>query len=243
MATLAESLSRTSIRAPAISPDARSVAYLQRETNWKENEFVWQLWRVEVGSGKTVQLTRGKKSVGPAAWSPDGRWLAFVTEREANVIEPFAAVEKDPASKEGGKSGASEAPKPAAKQIWLIAPDGGEAWPLTKSETDVDEFQWTKDGKRIVFTAAEPPNKPARHARSATAPMMSSRRISNSISCGGSMPTPQSRPLQPQAAQQLTSDPTLNVKSFAISPQSDRLAFSAGQQSVCWPLSRTKIST
>ena len=42
VATLAESLSRTSIRAPAISPDARSVAYLQRETNWKENEFVWQ---------------------------------------------------------------------------------------------------------------------------------------------------------------------------------------------------------
>src|SRR5271170_3231842 len=55
VATLAESLSRTSIRAPAISPDARSIAYLQRETNWKENEFVSQLWRVEVGSGKAVQ--------------------------------------------------------------------------------------------------------------------------------------------------------------------------------------------
>ena len=84
VATLAESLSRTSIRAPAISPDARSVAYLQRETDWQENEFVWQLWRVDVGSGKAVQLTRGKKSVASAAWSPDGRWLAFVTEREAD---------------------------------------------------------------------------------------------------------------------------------------------------------------
>src|ERR1700744_5180368 len=94
VATLAESLSRTSIRAPAISPDARSVAYLQRETNWKDNEFVWQLWRVDVGSGRAVQLTRGKKSVTAAVWSPDGRWLAFVTEREANVIEPLAAVDK-----------------------------------------------------------------------------------------------------------------------------------------------------
>src|SRR5258708_1479560 len=91
-ATLAESLSRTTIRAPAISPDAKSVAYLQRETNWKENEFVWQLWRVNVASGQAVQLTRGKKSVGSAQWSPDGRWLAFVTEREANVVAPLAAV-------------------------------------------------------------------------------------------------------------------------------------------------------
>jgi len=228
VATLAESLSRTSIRAPAISPDARSVAYLQRETNWKENEFVWQLWRVDVGSGKTVQLTRGKKSVGSAAWSPDGRWLAFVTEREANVIEPFAAVEKDLASKEDGKSGASEAAKPAAKQIWLIAPDGGEAWPLTKSETDVDEFQWTKDGKRIVFTAAEPPNKAskARKERYSSYDVVEKDFDQHQLWCVEADAA--IKALQPQAAQQLTSDATLSIKSFAISPQSDRVAFSAG---------------
>src|SRR5580693_9309759 len=100
VATLAESLSRTSIRAPAISPNGSSVAYLQRETNWKENEFVWQLWLVNAATGKSVQLTRGKKSAGSAEWSPDGRWLAFVTEREANVIEPFAAVQKETGSKD-----------------------------------------------------------------------------------------------------------------------------------------------
>src|SRR5258708_5281790 len=157
-ATLAETLSRTSIRAPAISPNGFSVAYLQRETNWKENEFIWQLWLVDVATGKAVQLTRGKKSAGSAEWSPDGRWLAFVTEREANVIEPFAAVQKDLGSKDA-KSDAPEVGKPAPKQIWLIAPDGGEAWPLTKSETDVDGFHWTKDGASILFTAAEPPSK------------------------------------------------------------------------------------
>jgi len=228
VATLAESLSRTSIRAPAISPDTRFVAYLQRETNWKDNEFVWQLWRVEVGSGKAVQLTRGKKSVGSAAWSPDGRWLAFVTEREANVIEPFAAVEKEPASKEDGKSGASEAAKPAAKQIWLIAPDGGEAWPLTKSETDVDEFKWTKDGGRIVFTAAEPSSKAgkARKERYSSYDVVEKDFEQHQLwwidSAAGI------KALQPQAAQQLTSDSALSIKSFAISPQSDRIAFSAG---------------
>jgi dipeptidyl aminopeptidase/acylaminoacyl peptidase len=228
VATLAESVSRTSIRAPAISPDARVVAYLQRETNWKENEFVWQLWRVEVASGKAVQLTRGKKSVASAGWSPDGRWLAFVTEREANVIEPFAAIEQDPAPPDDGKSGAPAPAKPAAKQIWVIAPDGGEAWPLTKSETDVAEFQWTKDGKRIVFAAAEPANKAgkARNERYSSYEVIEKdfeQRQLWWVDAEAAI-----KALQPQAARQLTSDPTLNIKSFAISPQSDRIAFSAG---------------
>ena len=227
VATLAESLSRTSIRAPAISPDARSVAYLQRETNWKENEFVWQLWRVDVGTGKAVQLTRGKKSVASAAWSPDGRWLAFVTEREANVIEPYAAVEKDAAAKEDGKSGTSAA-KPAAKQIWVIAPDGGEAWPLTKSETDVDEFQWTKDGKWIVFTAAEPPNKASKARKERYSAYDVVEKDYEQHQLWGVDADAAIKALQPQSAMQLTSDPALTIKSFAISGQSDRVAFSAG---------------
>ena len=227
LATLAESLSRTSIRAPAISPDARSVAYLQRETNWKENEFVWQLWRVDVGTGKAVQLTRGKKSVASAAWSPDGRWLAFVTEREPNVIEPYAAVEKDSAAKEDGKSGTSAA-KPAAKQIWVIAPDGGEAWPLTKSETDVDEFQWTKDGKWIVFTAAEPPNKAGKARKERYSSYDVVEKDYEQHQLWGVDADAAIKTLQPQSAMQLTSDPALTIKSFAISGQSDRVAFSAG---------------
>ena len=227
VATLAESLSRTSIRAPAISPDARSVAYLQRETNWKENEFVWQLWRVDVGTGKAVQLTRGKKSVASAAWSPDGRWLAFVTEREANVIEPYAAVEKDVAAKEDGKSGTSAA-KPAAKQIWVIAPDGGEAWPLTKSETDVDEFQWTKDGKWIVFTAAEPPNKASKARKERYSSYDVVEKDYEQHQLWGVDADAAIKALRPQSAMQLTSDPALTIKSFAISGQSDRVAFSAG---------------
>lgn len=228
VATLAESLSRTTIRAPAISPNASSVAYLRRETNWKENEFVWQLWLANVATGKSVQLTRGKTSVGPAEWSPDGRWLAFVTEREANVIEPYATVEKDLTSKEV-KSDAPEAGKPAPKQIWLIAPDGGEAWPLTRSETDVDELHWTKDGASILFTAAESPNKAskARKERYSAYDVVEKDFDQHQLWCvdveAGI------KAALPQAAKQLTSNPTLSIKSFAISPQSDRVAFSAGR--------------
>src|SRR3984957_3549391 len=225
-ATLAESLSRASIRAPAISPDARSVAYLQRETHWKDNEFVWQLWRVNVAGGEAVQLTPGQKSAGPAQWSPDGLWLAFVTEREAHVVEPFAVVEKE-AGKEGDKGDAAGAAKPAAKQIWMIPPDGGEAWPLTKSETDVENFHWTKDGKAILFTAAERPTKAskARKERYSAYEVIEKDYEQNQLWWMDAAAA--IKATAPQAAKQLTFDPTLSINSFAISPDSTRVAFSA----------------
>ena len=72
---------------------------------------------MDVSTGKSVQLTRGKKSAGSADWSPDGRWLAFVTERE--TVEPVTPVEKTEERKEVQKEGKPDE-KPAAQQIWLI---------------------------------------------------------------------------------------------------------------------------
>jgi dipeptidyl aminopeptidase/acylaminoacyl peptidase len=225
--TLAESLSRTSIRAPLISPDGRSVAYLQRETDWKENEFVSQLWLTNVSSGKAVQLTRGRKSVGSAEWSPDGNWLAFVTEREIHSIEPPAVEQKDAAEKQGAKADSVDSNKPAAKQIWLIAPSGGEAWPITQSETDVGDFHWSKDGKSIVFTAAEPPSKAgkARKERYSAYDVVEKDFEQQQlwrVDADAGIHVE-----RPQAALQLTFDRTLNITSFAVSPDSTRIAFSA----------------
>ena len=84
-----EALSLRLIGTPRISPDGRSVVYVQRETNWKDDEFVRQLWLVDASTGARFQLTRGKKSAGSPEWSPDGRWIAFVTEREASAVEPL----------------------------------------------------------------------------------------------------------------------------------------------------------
>jgi dipeptidyl aminopeptidase/acylaminoacyl peptidase len=228
VASLAESLSRTTIRAPSIAPDGRTVAYLRRETDWKDNEFVAQLMLANVATGQSMQLTRGKKSAGPAEWSPDGHWLAFVTEREANAIEPVPPEPKETAAKEPGKSESPDAAKPAAKQIWLIAPDGGEAWSLTKSETNVEDFHWAKDGKSILFTATEPPNKAgkSRKERYSGYDVVEKDYEQHQLwSVDAAAGIAQQRP---QPATQLTSDPTLNINSFAISPDSARVAFSAG---------------
>ena len=101
-----------------ISPNGRLVAYSVGETDWEQDAFVRQIWLADVGTGRTWQLTRGKKSSGGATWSPDSQWLAFTSDRE------------------GGKN-----------QIFAIRPDGGEAVQLTKSETGVNGFDWSRDGK------------------------------------------------------------------------------------------------
>jgi dipeptidyl aminopeptidase/acylaminoacyl peptidase len=211
--SIAEGLSRPLLRGAAVAPDGRTIAYLQRETHWQDNEFVWQLWSADVASGRTVQLTRGRKSVAAHAWSPDGTWLAFIAERESSAAGP---PEESPAPK-----------KPAAKQIWVLAPAGGEAWQLTQSDTDIEEFHWSADGRSILFTAQlpEPKSMKTREERYGEYRVFEKefRQLQLwRVALPGALPAP-----HPVAARQLTSDPALNVTSFAVSPADGSIAFSA----------------
>ena len=111
---------------PAISPDAARVAYTVREADWDENAYKTEIWIADVATGAVRQLTNAKKSSSQPAWSPDGRTLAFVSDRTDK------------------------------RQIYLIDPTGGEAEALTSQEDGVASFAWSPDGKQIAFTAADP---------------------------------------------------------------------------------------
>lgn len=123
--TLQQLIELRTIGGAQISPDGRYVAYTQAEADWEQNAFLTQLFVVEVASGRTRQLTRGNKSSGEPKWSPGSNWIGFLSDRE------------------GGKN-----------QIYAIAPDGGEAWPLTKAESAVSAFEWSPDGGSIAFVSA-----------------------------------------------------------------------------------------
>ncbi len=86
--TLDELLTLRSASRPRISPDGRLVAYEVTETEWKDNAYVTHIWLADAQSGRSFQLTRGKKSSDGGQWSPDGRWLAFFTDRESGAIVP-----------------------------------------------------------------------------------------------------------------------------------------------------------
>jgi dipeptidyl aminopeptidase/acylaminoacyl peptidase len=114
------------VGSPALSPDGALVAYTVRETNWDDDAYETEIWVGDPSKGTRRQLTRGRKSSVQPAWSPDGRWLAFVSDRTDK------------------------------RQIYRINPRGGEAEALTDAPEGVNGFVWAPDGRSIAYTATEP---------------------------------------------------------------------------------------
>jgi dipeptidyl aminopeptidase/acylaminoacyl peptidase len=225
--TPAETLGRALIRSPAISPDGKYVAYLQRQTNWKTDEFVTQLWLANVSTGKRLQLTRGRKSVGPAQWSPDGRWLAFATERELTETDSDGTFCDGPAPPGRAADRPCKSEKSASRQIWFLPFDGGEAWQATRSPADVGDFHWSSDGNSILFIATAPPTDAAlarteRYGHLEVAGEDYEQRQLWRVNARRAIETH-----APAPAIQLTFDPALSVTSFADSPDATKIVFSA----------------
>jgi Tol biopolymer transport system component len=228
--SLDESLELKTITGPRISPDGRFIAYRLRETDWKENAYVRQIWLINVASGVNIRLTRGRKSADSLEWSPDGRWIAFVTERESTAITPPEKEEKKPEGKDAKKEEKKDdvkPGKPAAHQLWLISPEGGEAWQLTEHETDISSFHWSKDSKQIAFTASIPEPKPDKDRKEKYSDYeVVEQDFQQNQLWTVDVAAAQSNFL-PAKARQITRDPALNVADFSWSPDSTRIAFGA----------------
>ncbi|HJT18393.1 MAG TPA: S9 family peptidase [Thermoanaerobaculia bacterium] len=206
--TIDQLLSLKSVSRARISPDGRAVVYEVTDTDWNDNAYVSQLWLADVQSGRRIQLTRGKKSAESAEWSPDGKWIAFLTEREMPSID---------------KKDKKEEAKPDARQIWILSPSGGEAWPVTKHGAKIDSFAWSRDGKRIAFSAPVPESKAHKDRK---------EKYSDFVVFEGDYDQNQLWVVDVKdgvtaEATQVTSDPKRDVTGFDWSPDGNAIAFSA----------------
>src|SRR5258707_11896670 len=131
--TIDQSLEWKTAFNPKISPDGKRVVYEVQKANWEDNAFDRNLWIVDIATGESHALTSAKKSSTNPAWSPDGKWIAFLSDRP------------------GQMTGTPE----GKKQLYVIPADGGEAQQLTKLESDVNDLVWAPDSKRIVFSASD----------------------------------------------------------------------------------------
>jgi len=129
---------------PRLAPDGRSVVCTLQNVSAGHDGYRTSIWRIALDAkgpadGAAERLTIGSKHDGHARFSPDGRTLAFISDRRT-------AVEEEP-----------EAPKDREDQaqVHLLPLDRpGEARRLTDLPRGVDDFAWSPDGRRLAVISA-----------------------------------------------------------------------------------------
>lgn len=117
------------VGAPRVSPDGSRVVYTVNEavTAADKSEFITQVWMANVATKQSTQLTFGEKSSTNPKWSPDGKWIAFLSNRKDN-----------------------------RNNLYRLSLEGGEAEPLTELKSGVGNFDWSPDGRFIAYTMTDP---------------------------------------------------------------------------------------
>ena len=206
--TIDQSLEMHSVASPHISPDGKHVVYEQSRTNWDSNAFDTDLWIADTATGAAHRLTMPSGSSNNAAWSPDGRWIAFLSARPGQI---------------------KDSPKDKT-QLYIMAIDGGEAQQLTKMENGVNGFEWAPDSKRIAIAAEAPETKAMKdrkdsfgdyHVFHADYEMSQLWLLDLPTTDAAGSTGPLAEP------KRLTQGDTFSINEFSFSPDGSRIAFSA----------------
>src|SRR5688572_28331819 len=110
--------------------DGEYVVYSVGEPNFEEDAAQYDLWRARWDGSDKRPLTRTPEADEyQAAFSPDGRWIAFLSDRGDEDAET---------------------------QVWVMRADGGEAEALTDFAGGVSDFDWSPDSQRLAVIADDP---------------------------------------------------------------------------------------
>jgi len=116
------------VRDPQISPDGKWVAYTVTIADSARDKNDTDVWMASWDGKENIRITSSKDGESSPRWSPDGRYLSFVSSRD------------------NGKGG----------QVWLMDRRGGEATRLTEMKGGVSSYEWSPDGTRLVLVVDDP---------------------------------------------------------------------------------------
>ena len=123
---------------PQLSPDGSRVAFTVKRTATGKEGYRQSIWMAPAdGSSDVRQVTIGARTDRLPRFSPDGRTLAFLSDRRLQVEEepdrPRSARDRDDCD-----------------QVYLLPLDGGEARRLTDLPRSVDEYWWSPDSSTLA---------------------------------------------------------------------------------------------
>jgi len=108
-----------------ISPNGNHVLYSVSSTEWSENRYDSELWLSKNG-GKPFPLTHNSEgSSGSGTWSDDSKWILFTRSVDGEST------------------------------LFVISPDGGEAFPLSYIDKSIQDFDLSPDGKTLAFLSQQ----------------------------------------------------------------------------------------
>ncbi|MGZ7042409.1 MAG: DPP IV N-terminal domain-containing protein, partial [Thermoanaerobaculia bacterium] len=113
---------------PQLSPDGAWVLYSVKQPDLSDDKNHTHIWMSSWDGRETVQLTFSKQSESTPRWSPNGKYISFVSSRgDDDEID----------------------------QLWIMNRQGGEAEKITSFEGSVNDYDWAPDSKRIAIVASD----------------------------------------------------------------------------------------
>ena len=113
------------VRDPQVSPEGTWVAYTVGAPDSAKDRSETDVWMTSWDGTQTIRVTNTPGSESAPRWSPDGRYLAFLSARQAG-------------------DGA---------QVWLLDRRGGEAQRITTIRDGVSDLVWSPDATRLALVA------------------------------------------------------------------------------------------
>lgn len=119
-----------SIGGPSIAPDGKQIVFTRTWVDKTKDRYRSNLWIIDIDSGRVRELTSGNFSDSSPVWSPDGKRIAFLSDRDGTT------------------------------QLHILWLDTREVAQLTHLETAPGNLRWSPDGKQLAYTAFVSDNDP-----------------------------------------------------------------------------------